>query len=368
MGGDFRTVKDTTVFNAVPMHLEWNRVKYPILGPQRVFDGEFSPQLNPASNKPWTTMPTSLSFNGDLDAKGTEAITLCNPLNPVGDAATFLAEALGERIPSLPGVQLWKGRTKALLGVANEFLNAEFGWLPMLREIGDFSKAIQQAALQMEQYQRDAGKLVRRSWYFPIEKSETRKIIGTESVPLMGGVSQYPGEAFIGYAPLPFGRVVETKQTRRKCWFKGAFTYPIPDQSDAWSNMMSAASGSNATNVALGSNITPETLWELTPWSWALDWFSNAQEVVSNLQLFELEGLVMPYGYIMDEKSIITTFTWEAEGSVTTRMPLSVSTVTRTNTSKMRKQASPFGFGLEWNDLSVTQLAILAALGITLAL
>lgn len=371
VGGGFRTVRDTTEFLGSSAHLQFDKATADAIKPkgiQRTFDGNITPVVTPDSSHAWTPDPQSLSFNSDLDTKGTEAIALCNPLNPVGDAATFLTESLGERIPTLPGVRLWKSRTKALLGLGEEFLNAEFGYLPMLREISDFRDAVKSATQTMQQFERDAGKLVRRSWYFPTEKHETRKLIASESVPLFGGESQFPGEAFIGKGKMPVGRAVEIKQVQRKVWFKGAFTYPIPHQSDSWRGMVENASGLNATNIALGSNITPETLWELTPWSWALDWFSNAQEVVQNLQAFKLQGLVMPYGYIMDEESTKTTYTWEPEPGLIQTTALTVSPIVRTRTTKMRKQASPFGFGLEWKDLSPLQLAILAALGITLAL
>jgi len=367
VGGSFRTLKETVDVSTGSHHLE------PLIKGKSYtsYDGTLSSiAIGQLKSLGLLQMPKSLEFASDLDKRGTEAVNLCNPLNPVGDATTFLTESIHERIPSLPGVRLWKGRTKALLGIADEFLNAEFGWMPMLREIGDFAKAVKQAGDIMQQYERDAGRLVRRKWDFPIENSTTAKLIGTESVPWFGGQIQTPGQLF-GFqdpAEMPLGQVVEIKQVQRKLWFRGSFTYPVPDQSDAWSKLVDAASGRNAANVAFGSTITPETLWEIAPWSWALDWVSNAQEVVSNLQLFEVEGLVMPYGYMMDETITTRNYVWETLNAVSHPVSLTVSPVVVTTVKKTRKQANPFGFGLEWSGLSPTKLAILAALGITLAL
>jgi hypothetical protein len=363
-GGDFLTLRSEGRASTVSTHLE-SKGEFS----HGIYDGTLSPAIPYDLSKPVFSMPASLSFASDLDAKGAAAVAACNPLNPVASAATFLTEAFHERLPSLPGIRLWEGRTKALLGAADEFLNAEFGWLPMIREVREIAGAVRLAGQVMAQYQRDAGRLVRRSFYFPIEDNTTSKIIATESVPMFGGTTQFPGHGMGGPGVMSTGRVSETKQTRRKVWFKGAFTYPVPDQSDAWSRLMSAASGSNAGNKAFGTSLTPETLWELAPWSWAIDWFSNAQEVVSNLQAFELAGLVMPYGYIMDETINKVTYTWEEDAPVLGHIPpLAVTPIVLETIKKTRKQANPFGFGIELSDLSATQLAILAALGITLAL
>jgi len=364
VGGDFRTYKAYCVVNNQSVHME--DLEPPTPGRYQKFDVTMTPRIDDDSSKPFLQLPKSLSFNSDLDSKGAEAVDLCNPLNPVASASTFLAEAIHERLPSLPGIRLWESRTKALLGLGDEFLNAEFGFLPMIREIGDLAKAIQLASITMKQYEKDAGKLVRRSWYFPASLNNSSTILYTRQPPVFGGTGTYTN--VFGAGTVPSGRVTRSVEERRKVWFKGAFTYTIPSQSDSWIGMMKAATLSNPANVVFGSNLTPETLWELAPWSWAVDWFSNAQEVITNLQRFELEGLVMPYGYVMDEKTIKTTYTWEQEGVSSFKQPIAVSPVVVVETYKMRKQANPFGFGVEWADLSPTQLAILAALGITFAL
>jgi hypothetical protein len=365
VGGDFRTLKESALCSVQTTH--WTDGEPS--GNYQTFDMTITPRIDTNNTKPFILMPDSpLSFSSDIDEKGAEAVALCNPLNPVASAATFLGETLKEGLPSLPGVRQWKNRTKLLLGVADEFLNAEFGWMPMLREIGDLAKAVSTAASVMKQYQRDAGKLVRRSWYFPTERHEHSEVLFPESLPELGGTASFGQVPLYGRGVLPMGQVVRRTIVERKVCFKGAFTYTMPDQSDSWYALLQAATGSNAVQTAIGTSLTPEVLWELAPWSWALDWFSNAQEVVSNLQRFELEGLVMPYGYVMDEESTKQIYTWEPIEQGSFKQALIVSPVIRTSVSKMRKQASPFGFGLEWADLSPTQLAILAALGITLAL
>jgi len=116
------------------------------------------------------------------------------------------------------------------------------------------------------------------------------------------------------------------------------------------------------------------TLWQLTPWSWAVDWFSNAGSFVKNLSSLAEYGTVLRYGYVMETTTVTDTYSagkvlfTPTDPSVLaafkppypTVAPLTVRT-----TVKKRVKANPFGFGVSWDGLSPIQLAIAAALGIT---
>jgi hypothetical protein len=113
-----------------------------------------------------------------------------------------------------------------------------------------------------------------------------------------------------------------------------------------------------------GVAFTPETLWNLTPWSWAADWFSNAGDVISNLSDSQRYGLIMPYGYIM--VNTIQKRTYSVSGvsdyGGSGNVPGSITFVTE---SKQRGKANPFGFGVSDGDLDPGQISILAALGLS---
>jgi hypothetical protein len=123
-------------------------------------------------------------------------------------------------------------------------------------------------------------------------------------------------------------------------------------------------SAADRANYLLGTTLTPDVLWELTPWSWAVDWFSNAGEVVNNFTNMSVNGLVMRYGYMMEEKTSTKTYILDrcALNGLSNSAPPPSSV---TMTSKVRAPANPFGFGLSWEGLSPQQLLITAALGIT---
>jgi hypothetical protein len=114
----------------------------------------------------------------------------------------------------------------------------------------------------------------------------------------------------------------------------------------------------------LGISLTPDVLWNLAPWSWATDWFGNTGDVISNWTAWAIDNQVLLYGYMMEH--IVHTYTYTFVGKTgfyqSDARPVSV---TLRSESKIRIQASPYGFGLSFDDLSLRQKAIVAALGLT---
>jgi hypothetical protein len=117
----------------------------------------------------------------------------------------------------------------------------------------------------------------------------------------------------------------------------------------------------------LGLSLTPDVLWELTPWSWALDWFSNMGNVIQNVTNFATQGSILRYGYVMETTTITDTYTLRGlTKRVSGSVPVSIEpTISFTTEVKQRRKANPFGFGLTWEGLSPFQLSIAAALGLS---
>lgn len=305
------------------------------------------------------------SSDANMDAFGTTAIAAVNPVNSVAELSTALGEIVKDGLPRLPGISLWEKRLKPFLGVSEEFLNLAFAWAPLVNDIKETSDAIRFRALVLKQYERDAGKVVRRSYQFPLIKSVTEvSETGRKATATTIG-SRFDDD-------LNTGTLVTRTESSIRRWFDGAFTYYIPSEKDNWRAMMGAASQADK---LFGLNPDPQTLWELTPWSWAIDWFTNAGDVISNISDFVKDGSIMRYGYVMEES--ITRVTYSLTGKSGLRwfdptsesfkpIPLSaVGDVTVVTVTKKRRPANPYGFGVSWEGLSTFQLAILAALGIT---
>lgn len=300
-----------------------------------------------------------------LSADGATAISLCNPINPASNLGTGLSETMLEGIPSLPGIKLWQDKTRFLKGIGSEYLNYQFGWAPLKDEVESVRDAARQHRDLLQQYHRGEGSDTHRRFEFPSQVSEKR--LPETAITTAGSMLvTTPGTRQISL-------VKETKK-----WFEGCFTYGLPSSTDSWRKALGF--GSNADQL-FGISLSPDILWELTPWSWAVDWFSNAGDVINNVTNFGLAGLVMRYGYMMEES--IERVVAEGVGPKLRNsyygtdyrgihfqgskddVPTGSYSVGTECVTKRRFPANPFGFGIGWQDLSPTQLAITAALGIT---
>lgn len=357
LGGDFFSTKSECFITGKPTTLNWIDGK----GRSNKLDSTFFCPGVPIS-KGDLTQPTPVTGpKPDTNGLGATAIALCSPVNPIAELGIASTEIYREGLPSLPGYRLWKNRLKPLLGLGEEVLNAEFAFLPLVSDVKDAAKAITKHREILEQYKRDDGKLVRRQFHYPSETEvheETLLAGFARAVDASGQI--VPSD--VGPS-VPPGYVLKRTETLRKTWFSGAFTYHIPTQNDTWEGMRRIATDANK---LFGIRIlSPETLWELTPWSWAVDWFTNTQQVITNLSNAEIDGQVLRYGYLMDENISTTTYTL-MESSGWYNLPVSsVAPVTFKTVTKTRGGANPYGFGIGWEDLSPSQLAITAALGIT---
>lgn len=295
------------------------------------------------------------SSDSTLFALGTKAIAIVKPTNSVADAATALIELYREGLPKMVGATLWKSKTETARRKAagSEYLNVEFGWKPLIGDIQDVYKAIKKSDAVMKQYQRDAGKVVRRKFEFPSEKWTDRKVLSSSHLPHITMSSSILMKDQGGSLR---GRLIQTDIFEKRTWFSGAFTYHLPDD---WYKQGS----SSKMDVLLGTKITPEVVWNVTPWSWFADWFANTGDVISNLTDMASDGLVLRYGYIMQHVKHERVYSFEGDHPYSTdAVP---SPITLVDETKVRLAASPYGFGITWEGFSARQAAILAALGLT---
>jgi hypothetical protein len=299
-----------------------------------------------------------------LNALGATAISQTAPTNPTASLATGLAESVREGIPTLPGIQLWRKRTEALKAVGSEYLNYQFGWAPLAHEVNETVKAALFHRDIMQNYRHNEGSNIHRRFDFPDETQHWDEEIssGNPNEGQLNGPTWFPVSAA--------KRVVRVEKTRKR-WFEGCFTYGGPSKTDSFGRAIGFGSEADA---VYGLELTPDVLWELTPWSWAVDWFTNTGDVINNVTNFALAGLVMRYGYMMEE-TISTLYTEYNDATMRVLLkykpnvyagyPLNgISSGVRT-IRRGRVPANPFGFGIGWEGLSPTQLAITAAIGIT---
>lgn len=323
------------------------------LGNYEFYNGPVLP-VDPTGSGAYFPLVSS-STNAELDAAGATAIALCKPTNPVANAAVFLGELYKDGLPSLVGAQTWKSRALTARNAGSEYLNVQFGWSPLVSDIRSFAYAAQHADQILGQFERDAGKIVRRRFHFPITETHEETLVSSSSAPFGPN-----GSALVSVT----GELYRHRTTRIHQWFSGAFVYWFPVGSDSRLNMIRWAAEAKK---LLGISLTPDVLWELAPWSWAVDWFSNTGNVLSNLSDFTTGGLIMRYGYVMETKTVTDTYTLSGYSKRISNAPSRPEECSMSFTTevKRRRRANPFGFGVDWDSLSPFQLSILAALGMS---
>jgi len=366
IGGNFETTKEYVVTKGARTNIRDSYITQ--IGPgvavrDSTEDALLLPRFgltgtNPVTGRQYPIFPlTAKSSNARLNELGATAIARCKPTNPPVDAGQALGELFREGLPHLPGSESWKARTDVARSAGKDYLNAQFGWRPLVNDISDFVNTVKKFDSVISQYERDAGKVVRRNYRFPTETtSDTWK----ENTEFSAKALCYGGN---GIRPdgLAAGPVEVTEETVIDRWFSGAFTYYLPSGYDSRNQLSKLALIADR----FGLDPSPDLVWELTPWSWAVDWFSNAGDVISNVSDFANGGLVMRYGYIMEHSIRKRTYTQPRSGFAPQGNPLAAGPVSLVTETKVRRQADPFGFGVSWEGLSTFQASILAALGIS---
>jgi len=288
-------------------------------------------------------------------AKGSTAIARTIPTNPVASAAQFLGE-LRERLPALPGRELIRhpGDPSRL---ADEYLNLEFGLKPLIGDLQKIGEAVRTSNKVLAQLRRDAGRIIRRRYEFPEETTQTTTVTNAFPYPPLrtGGTGGYSGTSD------GLGKLTKTETETYRYWFSGAYTYQYQDSDHRVIGKMMRME--QDANRLFGLRLTPELIWELTPWSWAVDWIGNIGDVIHNVSAFSRDGLVMVYGYMMCEYThrvdyTMTGMSFYGHSSV----PLTQSFETKV---KKRVKATPYGFGLDIDGFTPRQWAILGSLGIS---
>lgn len=326
------------------------------------YTGGFIPGYYPTDYLDWDS-PYSSVLDDDhwIDPNFTERSASdwnrFRPAKPKADMGQFLGEI--REIPrmlrtSAKGFHdVWRSYGGSLTEfapktVANHWLNTQFGWLPFIRDLQSFYYATKDLEKQMYQLSRDNNQWIKRGGTTCTDSNTEILINGTVSTAHRPLLPSY-------YHNFPLGSIKLTRVTTLRIWFTARYKYWIRKlESSPW--------GTEKWARVYGLRVSPSLVWNLTPWTWLIDWCSNAGDVIDNVSAILLDELCAKYAYSMAtrEQRVITESTsntktqgvvfgsWEAKAS-----------------QKIRREASPFGFGLTALDFTNRQWSILAALGLT---
>jgi hypothetical protein len=326
------------------------------VGNSSFYRGPIFPFLNRSSATLESLFSCSRSTDSTLNALGTTAISRVVPTNPVAGLAVTLGE-LREGFPKMIGHslrQLGPPRKNA----AGEYLNWEFGWKPLIADFKKWLHAYRNSDKLWSQFLRDSGRRVRRRYTYP-KSIEITSSTSATAFPAVDGLLSLDFWQGTGSSRHLFTRFSEVTQTRRR-WFSGAFTYFVDletDQKSMWKNDLKRL------KHLYGVEVTPEVIWNLTPWSWAVDWLTNTGDIITNVTRFSEDGLCMPYGYMME--TTIMDYLYRMRNVTPKGYNIADLTQIFTHTVKYRRGATPFGFGLSEAAFTPRQWAIIAALGLS---
>lgn len=271
------------------------------------------------------------------------------PTKPAVEALVSLGELVTEgKLFGVPGGSLSKADP------GGEFLNYQFGISPVLADAGAFNEGIQNYDKILAQYKRDAGRRIRR-------RTQRRLVEDTEATTV--STTTYPigadGKSFPPYCISTSGRsLTTTTKTKRYVWYSGAFEYYIPEEISRLAELVLEW------NRVYGIIPDPARMWELLPFSWLIDWFSNSGNFLRHVFLQTSEGATQTYGYVMCETHVETTWTYRGLFRVNGALQPDTITMRSTDVLRQRERVIPFGPSATGLELNARQLAILAALAV----
>jgi len=311
-----------------------------------------------------SSIPAELS-DLQLTAYGVKAWAAAKPTASQGG----LGQAIGELhdLPKIPEIKSLRdalsktkvpnSKRKLAYGIGSNYLNIVFGWLPLVSDVKDLVKNIRNFNKNLTQLERDNAQGVRRS----------RKIRGgeTTSTVVQTGTGPYNGPGQLQpsmnaanvQGSWTYTQTVTTKWDYR---FSARFRYYI-DFAKAYQGSYTEAA--RLSRILFGADLSAYTLYQLMPWSWAIDWITNIGVNLNNARDQE-DHLVADYAYINGKYTKDTVYTLEISFAGDT-VPVREFRFSVRETHFRRIKASPFGFGLTFGGFNPKQLAILGALGLT---
>ena len=348
-GHDFSTSGINRVFD-YELHLHKD------VGSQ-VIDSMVYPQIVPNSiTGVGTVDPATPSYPSaaTIAADGRRAISYTIPTAPEAGIAAALAE-LREGLASLPGVILAKNGIRHR-AIGSEYLNLEFGVKPLIRDVEKAAASVLDHTAKIRQLMKNSGTPVRRKMLLYDTALATGPTVYTANPSWV----QPTGFSASDYS-VSYGNVSYTDLLKSRAYFSGAYSYLI---SESHSILGKLVQYEQQANYLLGTRITADVIWELTPWSWLLDWQGDLGVFFKNVSLLSSDSTVLRYGYIMHHTLCERKRTQRFISPYTTdgyKTLMSTSTIYR----KTRTRSTPYGFGVALASLTSRQWSILGALGLS---
>jgi hypothetical protein len=248
--------------------------------------------------------------------------------------------------------------------VGGEHLNFQFAVKPLIGDVEKAARAVIAFNSKAKQVRRDGdgNHFVRRKLELYAD-AKTTIVADTPSSNewQMAGYTGASGDIRTRYFA-NMGRIMTYDESLSKAWFSGAFQFYL---AQGHSFLEKSERYEQLANQLLGTRITADTLWQLTPWSWLIDWQADVGTFISNVTNLHNDSLVLRYGYVMHTTRMtrhrtVTGLRPHSGGTVPVAIGRSDEIILKTRT-----KSTPYGFDLQLGDLTTKQWSILGALGMT---
>jgi hypothetical protein len=296
------------------------------------------------------------------------------PGRPMAGLGQFLIEL--RDLPTVPGkaryrTGQWRKMSLPSLGwylrdtvakfraLGPEYLNIVFGWEPFVRDLREVYNL-------WKRVDREMASLIRNN-----RKGVRRKVTLEDSTSTSQTETHYAYPFANVWGGPPFWTAGHTHHkvttvTRKRVWYAAQYMHWIPNPtSSQWTI--------RARLALFGALPTPELLWEVMPWSWLIDWFSNAGDVISNVSPTAVDYVTM-YSFLMEHTLVTKEHTsecqWDPKIFPAQNINIPGGSHTFSTTNRVESKArvgsvNPFGLGVQLPSLTGRQLGILAALGLS---
>lgn len=312
-------------------------------------------------------------------ANYTKGILRTRPGQSEAGVGQFLAEL--KDLPRVPGGDL----LRALKGVplrqvvptilsqfrkflslsAGEYLNYEFGWRPFVNDLQQTYRLAKRIDTAIQVLVANNHKNLRRYANLGVERVTTQDY----NTPATYGWPGYDCGGF-GAMAATSGLTYLTGSTTTwtKTWFVAGYRYDIPDTSSwLWKG--------KAVAVLFGVFPTPDLLYNITPWTWLADWFTDVGDIVAYFSPNAVENLVTRYAFTMRHvvrrDECVAHVRLDARSDPLFTWPAGKGVLRSLLTQEIKQRGHGWApFGTSWPGaapLTVRQKAILAALGISRA-
>jgi hypothetical protein len=249
--------------------------------------------------------------------------------------------------------------------VGSDTLNIMFGWTPLIQEYANLIKVgmTLERAIYYESFRR------KRQWDGPSQGSSQDTVFSLSAPLMVYGSQTYPQQGTSGQVT-GSGRVLASISAVKRTVIREDYHW-----SSRYTGLAKASRRANdfsdrALDVVqrLGLVDDPTLLWDLTPYSWLVDWFTTMGDSLTNAATYSpIRGK-----YSVDYAYLTTRYTTSSQADairLSTGLPkcdvvLSEGHSMYSSVTTWRDRATPFGFGTQMGSLSGSQFAILVALGL----